>query len=318
MRYRAALATIFKEAANCEEFQMHILEGLSNFGRRAVNSFADGNPWSFPGVLFLHRRMSRVLGKRSVLSVECEGDRFYLPVHDSFHITDTLVNHGCLDYEKFQAKLIKDALRPSMTVLDLGANIGYYTLMVARGLRGSGRVYAFEPESFNFKLLAANVWANGYTKAVPLRQAVSDIEGEVTLFKGSEIGQHSIYVDNVTRLSGLERVSTTTLDCFAERVEKVEIIKMDIQGAEGRAIRGGERLLTEQHPTLFIEISPHLLRHAGDDHRDIIELLKSWGYMLSMINESRQKLEVLDAHDVESRCRGLEDYVNVMAKTCKQ
>jgi FkbM family methyltransferase len=293
---------------------MHLLEELASFGRRAVDSFSDRRPWSFPGVLFLHRRLSRVLGNESVLVVKADGHRFYAAARD-LNITDGLVRSGSLDYERLQAKLIKDALRPSMTVLDIGANVGYYTLMIARGLQDSGQVYAFEPEPFNFRLLAANVKTNGYTNVTLVRKAVCEVDGEVNVFKDADRhGAHSLWLNNITQLSSVERVSAITLDSFSESVERVDLIKMDIQGAEGGAIRGGERLLSEQHPILFFEISPCLLRHAGDDLQSIVDLLQSWGYELSVINEKRQTLEILDVGKLESQYKNLYDCVNVMAK----
>jgi len=228
-----------------------------------------------------------------VLVVRADGHRFYTAARDVV-ITDALVWSGSLDYERLQAKLITDALKPSMTVLDIGANIGYYTLMIARGLQGSGQVYAFEPEPFNFRLLAANVKTNGYTNVTLVRKAVCEVDGEVHVFKDVDhYGAHSLWPNNITHLSSVERVSAITLDSFSESVESVDLIKMDIQGAEGGAIRGGERLLSEQHPILFFEISPCLLRHAGDDLQSIVELLQSWGYELSVIDEKGRHLKCL-------------------------
>jgi FkbM family methyltransferase len=201
-----------------------------------------------------------------------------------------------------------------MTILDLGANIGYYTLLFARGVQDFGRVYAFEPESFNFRLLTANVRGNGYTNVTLVRKAVCDLDGDVTLYRGVCSGEHSICFDNVLRHAGSEVVRATTLDRFTEHLDGVHMIKMDIQGAEGKAIRGGERLLTEQHPILFLEISPHLLRFVGDDFRDVIELLQSWGYILRLIDESRNRLEAIDFHNIETRCKFVNNCVNVVAK----
>jgi FkbM family methyltransferase len=248
-----------------------------------------------------------------MLLLKADGHRLYAAARDE-NIADALVRSGSLGFERLQAQLIKDALKPSMKVLDIGANIGYYTLMVARALRGTGQVYAFEPEPFNFRLLAANVKINGYNNVTLIRKAVCDSNREVTLFRDLDFsGGHSLWRDNVNHPSIVEHVSATTLDSFAENIQKVDMIKMDIEGAEGRAIRGGEKLLKEQHPALFIEISPRLLRHAGDDHRDLIELLESWGYKLSMIDESGQKVEDLDLRKLESHCKNV-PYVNVMAR----
>ena len=141
---------------------LQVLETLTSFGWRTKKSFNDRRPWSFPGVLFVHRRLARVLGDESVLAVKGDGHTFYTPLRD-VSITPYLAYSGRLDYERLQTKLIKDAVKPSMTILDIGANIGYYTLLAARCLHGSGHVYAFEPEPFNFRLLATNVKKNGYT-----------------------------------------------------------------------------------------------------------------------------------------------------------
>jgi len=284
---------------------------------RTLSSFTERRPWSFPAALLLYRKLSCALHTDDILLVRADGHRVYAAARD-MHITDALAKSGSLHYEKLQTKLIRRALKPSMTVLDIGANVGYYSLMIARDLKGSGRIYAFEPEPFNFRLLKANININGYANITPIRQAVSDVDETVTLFKDfGNCGAHSLWSDNVGQISGVEHIPATTLDSFVRTIGTVDLIKMDIQGAEARAIRGGEHLLSEQHPILFFEIAPRLLQHAGDDTQAITELLQSWDYELRVIDEDEQKLESVDVAKLESRCKDLHYSVNVMAK-CRQ
>ena len=84
--------------------------------------------------------------------------------------------------EKYETELFKKMVQDGMVVVDIGANIGYYTLIAAKLVGNKGIVYAFEPEPSNYELLCQNIAINGYTNVVPIEKAVSKTSGKTKLY----------------------------------------------------------------------------------------------------------------------------------------
>ncbi|HCX31114.1 MAG TPA: methyltransferase, partial [Blastocatellia bacterium] len=124
-----------------------------------------------------------------------------------------------------------------MTVVDIGANVGYYTLIAASVVGASGKVYAFEPEPSNYELLTRNIAANGHKNVLPSPEAVSDRVGSMKLYIDSQnFGNRSFSQQNIVHDGGAVDVNTTTLDCLClsgKIAKQIDVMKIDAQGAEG-------------------------------------------------------------------------------------
>jgi len=107
------------------------------------------------------------------------GHEMFLDPTDSI-VSPTLLRDGY--FEPYETTLIESEIRPGDVVLDIGANIGYYTLIFARLVGERGRVYAFEPDPTNFRLLKKNVRANGYQNVIFVKKAVADSSGSMPLY----------------------------------------------------------------------------------------------------------------------------------------
>ena len=142
-------------------------------------------------------------------------------------------------------------------MLDIGANVGYYTLLAARLVGPSGMVYAFEPERSNFQLLVENITLNRYRNVVPVEKAVSNTCGRTELFLDPEnFGAHSLSPQCCDTRSKPVTVETVTLDNFLRRTHDmhVDVIKIDVQGAEGLALEGARQMLAANPQlTIFME-----------------------------------------------------------------
>ena len=193
--------------------------------------------------------------------------------------------------EAFEDKLFKSLLKPGMTVVDIGANLGRYTLTAARAVGVTGRVCAFEPDEENFSLLQRAIEANGCKNVLLYKSAVSNSSGRGVLFFCEEHrGNHRIFDGGAGRKR--VEIETVALDNLFPPGTKIDLIKMDIEGAEMAARKGMERILSE-NPDIKImsEFCPHGLLKAGSDQK---EFLKSWvnlGFGIYFINESQKKLE---------------------------
>jgi len=191
-------------------------------------------------------------------------------------------------YEKFETELMRKILKPGMTVLDVGANVGYYTAIAAYRVGNHGRVIAFEPDPVNFSFLNATIKANAFQNVSAHQAALGDRNDETTLFKSpSNMGDHRMYA--FPESTETITVPLMTLDDFvkSQGLQKIDVIKMDIQGAEGQALRGMMNALGAQKSvTLITEFWPKGLKAAGTDPRWFLETLHDLNFSIMHIDEA--------------------------------
>ncbi len=190
-------------------------------------------------------------------------------------------------FEAPECRFVQSYLRPGMTVLDVGANIGQYTLIAAERVGPTGHVHSFEPNPSVYEQLDRNVALNGFQDRCTLNDlAVTDRAGAATLSLHapgenvfSSLGAHQ-RVDQV----GQQAVRTITLDEYVENLAGtpvVDFIKMDIEGAELPALQGARRLLSRPDaPALIVEISDTNTAAFGYPAQGSIDLIESLGYVL--------------------------------------
>jgi FkbM family methyltransferase len=168
-------------------------------------------------------------------------------------------------YEPFQSAVVLQNVRLGDVVVDVGANIGYYTLLLARHVGPQGKVYAFEPDPANFALLKRNVERNGYSNVVLVPKAVADRNGAAQLFRSRDNqGDHRLHAACEERPA--VDVETIRLDdYFTDASVRLSLIKMDIQGAEGQALAGMRQVLARSPEVRIVcGFWPHGLHRAGD------------------------------------------------------
>ena len=201
------------------------------------------------------------------------GHRMYIDKDDRV-ISLELILSG--KWEKFEASLFEQNIKPGNIVIDIGAHIGYYTLIAAKRVGPKGKVYAFEPLPKNFELLKKNVEVNGYKNVVLVNKAVSNKNGKSKLFLSNEdnFGDQRIYDPEGNRRS--TSIRTIKLDTFFKNKEKrINVIKMDIQGSEVKALTGASEVLRKNKKMkILTEFWPRGLYLSGSSGRDYLELLK--------------------------------------------
>jgi len=193
-------------------------------------------------------------------------------------------------YEPEVRGLLVSIIRPGMVVLDVGAHIGHYTLLAARLVGPSGHVYAFEAEPENYAILTKNVELNGYTNVTCIPKAVSDRTGTLTLYvdpQGND--RHSIIEDSQAPIHLTKCVvSTVTLDEYAssEGWPRIDVIKMDIEGAEPLALAGMSAILNRSDLIhLLIEFAPEILRRSGTGPLELLTQLRRLGFTISVVEQ---------------------------------
>lgn len=185
-----------------------------------------------------------------------DGHIFYLNPADN--VITPAVARGA--YEPDETALCKRRIKNGETVIDIGANIGYFTLLFARLVGKEGKVFAFEPDPTNFRLLEKNVKANGYTNVVCFPTALTDYNGQHELFLHDyNMGDHRLYDSGTAR----EKVAVTVarLDDVLPDVSP-SFVKIDIQGSEYLMVQGAKNTLAHAKE-LLIEYWPYGLEKAG-------------------------------------------------------
>lgn len=211
--------------------------------------------------------------------------------------------------ESFETKLLRGITKPGMTVFDIGANIGYYTLILADLVGERGKVYAFEPDPENYRLLVKNIEANKYNNIIPIQKAVSNKTEKIKLFLSEEHkGNHKIYDSGEGRKS--IEIEAITLDQFTkENKINPDIIKMDIEGSEPLAFLGMKNLLKHNKDIKIIsEFFPHIIRkcRSSNPPEEFISFLESQGFRVNVINEKENKLDPIASTSqfIISFCKG--------------
>jgi len=221
-------------------------------------------------------------------SLRC-GIRYFLPEKVCVKVHGLILNVprdfaflGVRPYEPKTTNLLLSLLRPGMTFVDVGAHIGYYSLLSSRKVGPTGRVFAFEPDPRNYALLTANISANNCTNVVSVQKAVADYTGKGRLFLSTSSVSHSLYKDNSVPISSIIEVDVVSLDDYFRQLgwpSVVNVIKMDIEGAEIPALRGMKEL-SSRNPSLklILEFRPRRILAAGYTVEDLFCVLTELGF----------------------------------------
>jgi len=184
---------------------------------------------------------------------------------------------------------MREILKPGMVVLDIGANIGYHTLISSKLVGNIGKVYSFEPEPHNFKLLLKNIEVNEFKNIIPINKALSNNIGTTKLFLDTQSdGKHSLSEKNVNTNKFIE-VGKITLDNFYKSLSenrRIDFLKIDVEGAEGLVIEGGEKLLKENDIMIIMEFIPFHIRNLGSSPEKLLSLLMRFGFEFYLIEQT--------------------------------
>jgi FkbM family methyltransferase len=188
-------------------------------------------------------------------------------------------------YEPNEFFLLQRILKPGMTFIDAGANMGLYSIFAARRVGPRGKVLALEPSGREFEILQKNVKLNSLTNVLTIRKALADRASDVDLSVAplGKSGHNTLGAFGYdTPLDHRERVQADRLDdvVYSEGLARVDVIKMDIEGSEMAALRGAEETLRQFKPVLLIELSDRSLQHQGTSSGEVLGWLGQQGYRM--------------------------------------
>ena len=192
--------------------------------------------------------------------------------------------------EDATTEYVKSLIRPGMTFVDVGANIGYFTLLAASL---GARVVAYEPTLAVFERLRENVALNSFDNITVVNAAVAEKRGTLTLYASTDDPEaNNLFGDDDHPVE----VATICLDDdLAERgVEKVDLLKVDVEGAEPLVLAGAIRLLrSAAAPAIVMELNPVALRFANSEPADLLNSLQSNGYRCTELERAMYKGEIV-------------------------
>lgn len=238
----------------------------------------------FRVVQFGWRLFSRML-VGDVATITLAGVSLQIPTQDAFGMNVLLRG----EWETRELHLFREQVR-SGTIVDVGAHVGLYGLIAAAAMSGRGRVVAFEPAPRNYDLLARNIEANGFRNISAVQKAVSNKVGTLDFYEHpirSEL--HSLRPLRASQ-SPSRSVEVTSLDEFFGE-EQVDLVKMDVEGAEGHVLEGMSGLIRRNpQMRLFTEFNPSFLSASGTDPEAFIQSLIGNGFSLHEISQSEDCL----------------------------
>jgi FkbM family methyltransferase len=244
--------------------------------RRFASALVSGYVRHFP----LERSKWRLLEIAKSFLVAQLRPGVFIRLADTSEIERGIVRQGCFEPETVE--IFDSLLAPGMTVLDAGANIGQYTLIAAHAVGPKGHVHAFEPTPRVAAQLRANIALNRFENVTVNEVALSDATGEALLYctdPGSP-GTNTIMSPQEDVCSSI-KVPAQRLDDYLRerRLKGVDVMKLDIEGAELLALRGAQELLLgPSAPVIVLEVNPRTLALSGTSADEVLGLLSDCGY----------------------------------------
>jgi FkbM family methyltransferase len=191
-------------------------------------------------------------------------------------------------YEEATVRWFRSVLRPGMVVLDIGAHVGQYSLIAASDVGPKGRVHSFEPNPASFRRLRDNVEMNGFRHVSTHPLAVSDAEGEATLYvpEHDNLGEASLQACQ----PGMKetKVRCVTIDEWARTADlgespRIDVMKIDVQGLEGKVLQGAREVLKRFRPRIVCEFEERWLRGTGTSSVELKQMLGEMGYVTNRV-----------------------------------
>lgn len=256
----------------------------------------------------------KVFSKDGLVLREIQGNKMYLDPSD-IGLSRTLLLKG--RREELVGKVIREEVKRGMTVIDIGANLGYYALLEAFLVGEEGTVYALEPVPGNFDILIKNVEVNGYknTKVYPLAVSSKSGTSEIALTAASNCGSMlDLKKETVSKymkekmsilIKNRIEIDTVSLDDFLDKegIRKVNLIRMDIEGYEIEAVKGMTNTLKNMPSPLKLLFEIH--NNAFSDAKAVIapmlEGLFSFGFKPKYIILDKEILSNLNKEDFIER-----------------
>lgn len=277
-----------------------MLERLHSVGSRIRHSrLLERQDWLWALVEPTWQRVYGQLSNRRGFLTHVNGDVFRLEY--AFGSVYDRRDHRV--YEPTFYHAFADVIEEGMTVIDIGAHIGLFTLAAAKRVGTSGKVYAFEPAPKSAQILRRHIFLNGCQDRVEVIPAVvSDTDGSRSFYThgsalAASLSRENLEILSHERLENATKIEATsmTIDQFCERQHvSPQVVKIDVEGAELLVLQGARRVLAGKHIAVFCEIHPQAMRYYGSSLHALNSYLDTIGYSALSLDQPNE-LEIFHA-----------------------
>ena len=190
-------------------------------------------------------------------------------------------------FESETLKRFSELVKNGDTVLDIGANVGVFSLLGSKLVGETGKIYAFEPSQNTFNALTENLSLNNIKNVFPQRLALSNTEGVIHL--GAVENDALNFIDVKNKNTAGEAVEMTTLDKWLKinNLNKIDFIKIDIEGAELLCFKGAIEMLKNAPPTILMECNEVWCKRFDYSVFDLLQFLHGFGYTFEQYEEAQ-------------------------------
>jgi len=248
--------------------------------------------WEFrPTASYLGRTKTFILNRCKSSSVVVDGRSMIIPENE-------YLQYMVLTHKRPHENYVKSIIKKGDTVIDLGANVGYWTLLFAELVGETGRVFAFEPEPNNFKMLKKNVEINNYKNVVLEQKAVSNKTEKAHLYL-TDNGTMDHRLSKEKKRESIQVQVVKLDDYFKDFDISIDFIKSNMQGADFAGIMGMQQLIKKsKNLKMTFEFAPSMAKGFGLEPEECIEFIKNLGFEFYELSRWK-KLEHLEPEQVE-------------------
>jgi FkbM family methyltransferase len=191
-------------------------------------------------------------------------------------------------YEEKEILFVSKTPNAGDVFIDIGANVGIFTMVASNAVGDTGKVFAFEPLAANFDKLRFHITQNNLRNVTAERLAVLDKNEPVTLFSDDRWNNDSMATAYPGSFNHQEIVNGISLDNYFYHIDvnRLSLIKIDIEGGEFPALLGMESLMRKYHPTILLEINPEVLKYTPFSENDVETFLSKLGYSKKYLDNS--------------------------------
>lgn len=216
-------------------------------------------------------------GGKAVVRLK-DGRRYHFDANDRVARMYTVPHTGT--FEAKETEFVRNFIRPGQVCFDIGANFGWYTILLSRLVGSEGHVHAFEPIPHTFDVLHKNVTLNECENITITKVALDSKKGEKELFLPDIGVSGSFCLHEYEKDYDIFRCPTETLDnyCIEHGINRVDFIKADIEGAEWSMLKGATEIIRESMPVLFLEIQQKSTTLFEYEPVELFDWLMSFGY----------------------------------------
>lgn len=259
-------------------------------------------------------RQSReyVIGRkaRGLSLLQLDDFELYVEEHD-WDIGENLIETKL--YEPHVTSFLKEHLQPGMTFIDIGANVGFFTLTAAGKVGESGKIIAVECNPRNCELIYMSLHRNGFDHVTVYPFALGETQKLMSFSWGFSNG----FVDELAQDDEEAFiVPAVTLDSLLKNESRVDVIKMDIEGSEAKAWQGMQETIARHHPVLLMEFFPTLLeRVSGVKGDELLDRVFACGYSAAVLRRNEEMVTTASTSEVIAEWEKEREQVGDVAKT---